>query len=91
MGPPSSSPSLPWGSRHPLPLPGARAGAAPGSRGRIFFVAVSGGMWCGLGVAEAVSPPRVGVGASLSSSPSPPPSLRGRQAGPCKGLESTNI
>lgn len=52
----------------PLVSPlGLGAGATPGSRGRLFFVAVSEGMWRGLGVAEAVSPPRVGVGASFSS------------------------
>lgn len=64
---------------------GLGAGATPGSRGRLFFVAVSEGMWRGLGVAEAVSPPRVGVGASFSSSES-----LGAPGLPLPGAGSTN-
>ena len=85
MGPPACPPVPPGGAPPPVSPLGLGAGATPGSRGRLFFVAVSEGMWRGLGVAEAVSPPRVGVGAFFSSSES----LRAPGL-PLSGAGSTN-
>lgn len=70
-----------WGDLPPLVAPWGWGREPLQGRGGVSSLSLSvkecGAGW---GVAEAVSPPRVGVGASLSSSSiSPSPCLRGRR------------